>query len=81
MPTCISTYSESKGRKEQVFENKELRKIFGPKQDEVSGEHRGLYRSLNRSINRIAKSRLRWGGYVARTGEKECIRDFGGETA
>jgi hypothetical protein len=57
--------------------NRELRRIFGPKRDEVAGEWRklhneelrDLYSSL--SIIRIVKSRrMRWAGHVARMGEK-----------
>jgi hypothetical protein len=60
-----------------VFENRVLRRIFGSKGDEVTGEWRkrhneelhDLYSSP--SIIRITKSRrMRWSGYVARMGEK-----------
>jgi hypothetical protein len=60
-----------------LFENRVLRKIFGPKRDEVTGEwrkfhneeHRDLYSST--SIIRIMKSRrMRWAGHVARMVEK-----------
>jgi hypothetical protein len=60
-----------------VFENRVLRRIFGPKRDEVTGELRklrnkelqDLYSSL--SIIRIIKSRrMRWEGHVARMGRK-----------
>jgi hypothetical protein len=59
-----------------VFENRVLRRIFGPKRDEVTGERRklrneelnNLYSSPN--IVRVTKSRkMRWAGYVARMGE------------
>jgi hypothetical protein len=61
----------------KVFENRVLRRIFGPKRDEVTGEWRklhneelrGLYSLL--SIIRIIKSRrMRWEGHVARIGDK-----------
>jgi hypothetical protein len=64
-------------RKLRVFENKVLRRIFGPKRDEVTGEWRrlhnkelyALYSSLN--IIRVIKSRRpRWAGHVARMGER-----------
>jgi hypothetical protein len=60
-----------------VFENRVLRRIFGPKRDEVTGEWRKLHseelRDLysSQSIIRIIKSRgMRWSGHVARMGEK-----------
>jgi hypothetical protein len=60
-----------------VFENRVLRRIFGPKRDEVTGEWRKLHDEELRdlyslpSIIRIIKSRrMRWAGHVARMGEK-----------
>jgi hypothetical protein len=54
-----------------------LRRIFGPKRDEVTGEWRKLHNEELRdlysspSIIRIVKSRrMRWAGHVARMGEK-----------
>jgi hypothetical protein len=61
----------------RIFENRLLRRIFGPKRDEVTGEWRRLHNeelySLYSSPNiiRVIKSRrLRWAGHVARMGER-----------
>ena len=59
-----------------MFENKVLRRIFGPKRDEVTREWRklhseelnDLYFSLN--IVRVIKSRMREAGHAARMGER-----------
>ncbi|KAJ4448338.1 hypothetical protein ANN_10353 [Periplaneta americana] len=66
-------------RKEQrlrVFENKILRKIFGTKRDEITGEWRKLYNaelhalySTPDIIRNIKSIRLRWAGHVGRMGE------------
>ena len=62
-------------RKLKVFENKVLRRIFGPRRDEVMGDWKrmhndelnDLYSSPN--IVRVIKwRRMRWAGNVARTG-------------
>ncbi|KAJ4426305.1 hypothetical protein ANN_27119 [Periplaneta americana] len=60
----------------RVFENKVLRKIFGAKGDEVTGEWRKLnnteLHALNSSpdiIRNIKSRRFRWAGHVARMGK------------
>jgi hypothetical protein len=64
----------------RVFENRVLRRIFGPMRDEVTGEWRKLHKEDLRdlysspSIIRIMKSRkMRWAGHVARLGEKRKV--------
>jgi hypothetical protein len=61
----------------RVFENRVLRRIFGPMKDEVTGEWRKLHNEELRdlysspSIARMVKSRrMGWAGHVARMGEK-----------
>jgi hypothetical protein len=61
-----------------AFENRVLRRIFGPKRDEVTGEWRKLHNEelhdlySSPSIIRIMKMRrMRWTGHVARIGEKK----------
>jgi hypothetical protein len=60
-----------------VFEYRVLRRVFGPKRDEVTGEWRKLHNEELRdlysspSIIRIIKSRrMRWAGHVARMGRR-----------
>jgi hypothetical protein len=60
----------------RVFENRVLRRIFGPKRDEVTGgwrklhneELHGLYSSPS-IVSVIKARRMRWAGHVARMGE------------
>jgi hypothetical protein len=65
-------------RRLRVFENRVLRRIFGPKRDEVTGEWRRLHNEeLNdlRSPNiiRVIKSRkIRRAGHVARMGARSA---------
>jgi hypothetical protein len=63
-----------------VFENRVLRRIFGPKRDEVTGKRRklhseklhNLYSSPN-IIKQIKSRRMRWVGHVARIGEERKV--------
>jgi len=67
-------------RKLRVFENMVLRRIFGPRWDEVTVEWRRLHNEeLNdlyssTKIVRVIKSRrMRWDGHVARMGEERGL--------
>jgi hypothetical protein len=70
-------------RRLRVFENRVLRRIFGPKRDEVTGEWRklcneelnGLY-SLPNIVRVIKSRRLRWAGHVTRMGKGEACTGF-----
>jgi hypothetical protein len=64
-------------RRLRVFENRVLRRIFGPKRDEVTGEWRRLHNkelyalySSSNIIRVIKLRRMRWAGHVARMGER-----------
>jgi hypothetical protein len=64
----------------KVFENMALRRIFGPRRDEVTGEWRKLHNEelndLYSSPNmvRVIKSRrLRWVGHIACMGERRGL--------
>jgi hypothetical protein len=58
-----------------VFENRVLRRIFGPRRDEVAGDWRKLHNeelhnlySARNIIRTIESRKIRWGGLVARLG-------------
>jgi hypothetical protein len=63
-----------------VFENRVVRRIFGPKRDEVTEEWRKshneelhiLYSSPD-IIRQVKSRRMRWAGHVARMGEKRKV--------
>ena len=80
--------AHTKAREEhrlRVFENRALRKIFGPKTDEVTGEWRRLHNEelydlycwLN--IIWVIKSSMCWVGHVARMQDRRGAYSFGGE--
>jgi hypothetical protein len=63
-----------------VFENRVLRRIFGPKRDEMTGEwwklhseeRHNLYSSPD-TIRQIKSRRMRWAGHVTRMGEERRL--------
>jgi hypothetical protein len=64
----------------RVFENRVLRRIFGPKRDEVTEDWRKVHNEelhnlySSPSIIRMIKLRsMRWPGHVARMGVEESI--------
>jgi hypothetical protein len=67
----------------RVFENRVMRRIFGPKRDEVTGEWRkfqneklhNLYSSPD-IIRQVKSRRMRWAGHVARMGEDRKVYKF-----
>ena len=63
-----------------MFENRVLRRIFGPRRDKVTGEWRRLH---NEELNDLCSSpnivwviksrRMRWAGHVACMGEERGV--------
>ena len=57
-------------RRLRVFENRVLRRVFGPKRDEVTGEWRKLHNeelsdlySLPNIVRVVKSRRMRWAGH------------------
>ena len=64
-----------------------MRRVFGPKRDEVTGEWRKLHNeelmdfySLPNIVRVVKSGRIRWAGNVARMGEGSCAQGSRGET-
>jgi hypothetical protein len=70
-----------------VFENRVLRRIFGPKRDEVIGGRRKLHNeelhivySSQIIIRSVKARRIRWAGHVARMRSRRMHVRFGLES-
>jgi hypothetical protein len=64
----------SEKHKLNVFENRVMRRIFGPMRDRVTGGWRKLYNEELHNYNYNYKvEEDRWAGHVARTGEKRNV--------
>jgi hypothetical protein len=68
----------------RVFENRVLRRLFGPKRDDVTGEWRKLHNeelsdlySLPKIVRVVKSRRMRW---CACGGGERCAQGSGGET-
>jgi len=63
----------------EVFKNRLLRRIVGPRRDEVTGQWRKLCKKefydvcSSHNIVWIIKWRMKWAGHVARLGERRCV--------
>jgi len=65
----------------RVFENRVLRRVFGPKRDAVTGEWRKLHNeelsdlySLPNIVRVVKSRRMRWAGHVAPMGGRGVHR-------
>jgi hypothetical protein len=80
--TCFNYWSVTlrEEHRLRVFENRVLRRIFGPKRDEVTGEWRKLHNeelnilySSPDIIRQFKSRRMRWAGHVARMEEERNL--------
>jgi hypothetical protein len=76
----MSTTAHTPQRRLRVFENRVLRRVFGPKRDEVTGEWRKLHNeelndlySLSNIVRVVKSRRMRWAGHVAGIGEDRGV--------
>jgi hypothetical protein len=67
-------------RRPWIFENRVLRRVFGPKRDEVTGKWRKLHNeelndlySIPNIVWVVKSSRMRWAGHVAHMGEERGV--------
>jgi hypothetical protein len=62
-----------------MCENRVLRRIFGPKKEDVTGEWRKLHNEefhnlySSSDIRQMKSRRMRWAGHVARMGEERKV--------
>jgi hypothetical protein len=65
-------------RRLKVFENRVLRRIFGPRREELTDEWRKLHKEelndmYSPNIVPVIIPRMRWAEYVARMGERRSV--------
>ena len=70
-----------------MFEKRGLKRIFGPKRDEVAGEWRKLHKeefndlySPPSIVRVIELGAMGWAMHAARMGDRRGVQGFGGET-
>ena len=83
VPYFIITIIMREERRLRVFENRVLRRVFGPKRDEVTGEWRKLHNeeisdlySLPNIVRVVKSRRMRCGAYGR---QERCAQGSGGE--
>jgi hypothetical protein len=87
---CVAwSLTQREERRLRVFENRVLRRVFGPKRVEVTGEWRKLHNEvlndlycLPKIVRAVKSRRMRWAGHVARMGEDSGVhrvQGVGGE--